>query len=655
MGLTFNNGRNADAITSDSSLNVGIGGAPSGSYKFEVTGTGSFSGALTVKLAKISRGLSDDVDSLSIGEVALANSTTAAIASTAYGRQALRFNTSGAYNTAFGSQAIMTNTTGGQNTAIGTFALGTANTSYNVAVGYSALMSASSGSNNTSIGWNAGSSITTGSNNTIVGAYAGSATLASNVILADGAGNVRFQWDGSTTRLPAYVSIGNTNSTYNLDVTGTGRFTGALTALQGVFKNSGVPAIQAFRDLDVTVVGTAGQGIELGARNGASTYVAGAAIYGTLDNPATTGSLIFQTLTAGSLTTKLTLASTGAATFSSSVTSNSGADTYFQLARANGDYAFQIFRNFSLGVDILRTKLSDNTTWHNYITIGEGNASHAASNLIINEQGGNVGIGTTSPDQLLVINGGNLVVQQSSAADSRILLNPQSTINYISSTYNTTGSFLPLGFKTSDTERMRITSGGNVLVGTTTDSGEKLQVNGSIRASGAVHSNNALSADYGASNSIGLGSFIALTNPSNSYQTIFQLNASYGIDIYNYQGTWNKIANINQSTGIYTPLSDSSKKKDFEPSTIGLNEVLQLKPTLYRMKTEDENASKTLGFIAQEVQPFIPQAYVENDGFIGLNDRPIIAATIKAIQEIVVKYDNKIQELEAKIEELKNK
>jgi hypothetical protein len=38
MGLTQNLGRLSPSITSDASLNVGIGGAPSGSYKFEVTG-----------------------------------------------------------------------------------------------------------------------------------------------------------------------------------------------------------------------------------------------------------------------------------------------------------------------------------------------------------------------------------------------------------------------------------------------------------------------------------------------------------------------------------------------------------------------------------------------------------------------------------------
>ena len=39
MGLTFNLGRDSAALTSDASLNVGIGGSPSGTYKLEVTGT----------------------------------------------------------------------------------------------------------------------------------------------------------------------------------------------------------------------------------------------------------------------------------------------------------------------------------------------------------------------------------------------------------------------------------------------------------------------------------------------------------------------------------------------------------------------------------------------------------------------------------------
>ena len=47
MGKTFSTGLLTNGIWQDASNNIGIGGSPSGSYKFEVTGTGRFSGALT--------------------------------------------------------------------------------------------------------------------------------------------------------------------------------------------------------------------------------------------------------------------------------------------------------------------------------------------------------------------------------------------------------------------------------------------------------------------------------------------------------------------------------------------------------------------------------------------------------------------------------
>ena len=86
----------------------------------------------------------------------------------------------------------------------------------------------------------------------------------------------------------------------------------------------------------------------------------------------------------------------------------------------------------------------------------------------------------------------------------------------------------------------------------------------------------------------------------------------------------------------------------FLVSTIGLNAILGLKPTLYKMKSENKTSDKHLGFIAQEVKEFIPQAYTESgegeDKFIGLDYNPIVVALVKAIQE-----------LKAEINELKNK
>ena len=48
MGLTQKLGLLAQGVISDSSLNIGVGAAPSGSYKLDVNGTGRFSGDVTV-------------------------------------------------------------------------------------------------------------------------------------------------------------------------------------------------------------------------------------------------------------------------------------------------------------------------------------------------------------------------------------------------------------------------------------------------------------------------------------------------------------------------------------------------------------------------------------------------------------------------------
>jgi hypothetical protein len=120
-------------------------------------------------------------------------------------------------------------------------------------------------------------------------------------------------------------------------------------------------------------------------------------------------------------------------------------------------------------------------------------------------------------------------------------------------------------------------------------------------------------------------------------------DANYALKIAGTGST--TVATVDTSTGAYTATSDVNKKKDFEQSQIGLNEVLGLKPTLYRMKTEANDTDKHLGFVAQEVKEFIPQAYQENDGFIGLDYNPIVAALVKSVQE----QQAQIEELKALI------
>ena len=419
-----------------------------------------------------------------IGYYTLVNNTTGA-ENLGVGNEALRFNTLGNNNVAIGNESLRLNTTGTSNTSIG--------------VG--ALYSNTTGGNNIAIGYNSATSITTGSNNTIIGGYVGTAAMANNIVLADGAGTIRYQWNG-------------TNNAF-----------------------------------------------------------------------------------------------TGAATFSSSVT-------------AGG----KIFTSASVADNIIEVINSDTTNGYGLYVRGGGTATNryvarfknaADSDVMWVGNTGNVGIGTGSPAYKFVVSNGGalgLEINPAGAGFTEIL-------NYNRST----SAYQQLQFTASS-----IAFNNNVLIGTTTDTGKKLEVNGEVYSAGA-----------------GAAVFIQARDLSLNY-AFFAPDAT-ALNFYSTSG--GTVGNFNRTTGVYTATSDINKKKDFEESKIGLDAILKLKPTLYRMKLDDNNSPKQLGFIAQEVKEFIPQAYVESDEMIGLSDRPIIATLVKAVQELSAKNDA----LETRLQLLENK
>jgi hypothetical protein len=239
-------------------------------------------------------------------------------------------------------------------------------------------------------------------------------------------------------------------------------------------------------------------------------------------------------------------------------------------------------------------------------------------NSLIYDTGTNIGIGTTS-FPLSSTNRGYLAVSGTDAIFE--LQNSGSTAAYLFANSGNielaaSGSRFTI-FSTNGSERMRISSSGSLLINTTTSitSNWKLQVNSIIATLGT---------DAGLV-------YADRTTTSTQYYFFGDAGNTY------FFNSGNK-AQINMTTGVYTPLSDINKKKDFENSTLGLNSILALKPTLYRMK-EENNTNKHLGFIAQQVKEYIPQAYVESDNFIGLNYNPIVAVLVKAIQELNEKLE----------------
>jgi len=276
-----------------------------------------------------------------------------------------------------------------------------------------------------------------------------------------------------------------------------------------------------------------------------------------------------------------------------------------------------------------------------------------AFNNIVLKGDGKVGIGTDTPNFL---SGGGLMINDTtrsnlSLTDGTNIFNLflQGVDAYVNNT--STGN---INFRTTSGNALRfsIQNNGNCLINSSVDDTvNKLQVTGSIKSTGDIKAGGNLYANNGAG-AVYINELI-FPNPTLPTRLEFYLSGG-AITLYN--SAVGNIGVFNSTTGVYTPLSDINKKKDFENSTIGLNAILNLKPTLYRM-LDQENTNKHLGFIAQEVKEFIPQAYIETvkgkdeQIFIGLDFQAITTTLVKAVQE----QQTIINSLLKRIELLENK
>jgi len=205
-----------------------------------------------------------------------------------------------------------------------------------------------------------------------------------------------------------------------------------------------------------------------------------------------------------------------------------------------------------------------------------------------------------------------------------------------------------LAFESGGSERMRISTGGNISIGSTS----------------AAYNFNV----YGASAADGWGAFfggagntkggIYLGNAGTQYGTLYFDNANNNVVLkQSYAtGTVNVIANTggvtlaNGGTSWAAISSDVRKKKNFE-TTQGLAEVLQIEPIKYHFKEDDNNSTKRLGFKAQNIQPLIPEMVLET-GEIAEDGSPYLTVTPDYILPVLVKA---IQELSAKVTALETK
>lgn len=119
---------------------------------------------------------------------------------------------------------------------------------------------------------------------------------------------------------------------------------------------------------------------------------------------------------------------------------------------------------------------------------------------------------------------------------------------------------------------------------------------------------------------------------------------------YNFAYNGTLKAFINDTDGSYNPMSDISLKKDIAVLPQVLKKVTQLQPCSYRFKDDNSEGNKSIGLIAQEVEPLFPEVVNEKDGVKGINYDAFAIIAIQAIKE----QQEMIEKQQLQIEELKN-
>jgi hypothetical protein len=271
----------------------------------------------------------------------------------------------------------------------------------------------------------------------------------------------------------------------------------------------------------------------------------------------------------------------------------------------------------------------------------------------------NVGIGTSSPASKLDIVGSTTGAVQQFIKNSNGATNssadlvfgnwsgstpaaPQAKISAINAASSDARTDLAFSTYTglALTERMRIDSAGNLLVGTTTQLyGERLNV-----TRGGV-GNNAATFYFDTSDDRGV---IVVRHAGASGAT-----SRTQIAFLDSGGTERGRISSNGSATSYVTSSDYRLKENIAPMTGALGVVQQLKPVTYKWKTD---GSAGQGFIAHELQAVVPDCVVGEKDAVDADGKPVyqgidtsflVATLTAAIQELKAELDATKAEVQA--------
>jgi len=253
------------------------------------------------------------------------------------------------------------------------------------------------------------------------------------------------------------------------------------------------------------------------------------------------------------------------------------------------------------------------------------------------DSSGNLGIGTTSPAAALEISrtSANPTINLTAVSNGSPVINMTPAGSGVGA-IQVAGAF-PLTFYTNSSERMRIDSSGNLLVGTTTQFGSsKVTVSsGTIPVAAKV---------TGTSNQTIFGMYII--KPDNDTTTSQRF---IGFGINNDASGSGQINANGANSAAFGSYSDIRLKENIVDLPSQINNILALKPKEFDYKT----GGHQIGFIAQEMQEIYPDVVGQDEtGMMTITGwSKTEARLVKAIQE----QQALIESLTQRIATLENK
>ena len=276
------------------------------------------------------------------------------------------------------------------------------------------------------------------------------------------------------------------------------------------------------------------------------------------------------------------------------------------------------------GASRIALNIESNTSAQTYSGINSYNyGTSAARNLVLNESGGSVGIGTISPSRKLVVSnagaqGFEFGAGVGAGSGNEVLNYNRSTSLYIpSSAYASTHTFY--AGTAGGTRAVDIDSSGNLLVGTTSNTSFSARL--------------CLSYNSGTTN-WAIGPWV--TTPTNFY-----ISANSGV-----QGVY-----LNGSTATsWTAWSDERLKTDLQPIENAVEKVSSLRAVTGIFIGDETNTRKPF-LIAQDVLSVLPEAVDTSDserfGLSYTDVIPLLVAAIKEQQAIITQLQADVEALKA--------